>query len=492
MAKLRFVLAGLTATTLLLMGCTADADEDIPVAERWDFHSRPDLSPPKVDIDSTEFPADDGDLATVLAPKGQTAADDKSWVGGLILDAAGDPLWIREDGDSLWDLRVQEYRDEPVLTWWEGLAETPHTAGEVVILDTSYQEIARVGMGGELPKGTSDLHETTITDDDTMLLLSYVKTQTDLSSVGGEKDGWAWEGVVQEVDIATGEPLFEWRSLDAVPVDQSEAELKDGEGTEDEPYDYIHLNSISEDDDGKSFLVSARNTHAVYQLDRDSGELNWTLGGKASDFEMGEGATFAWQHDAHRRSDGTVTMFDNHAAPRLGDSRGLRLDVDEKKKRAEVVTEYPAPDDRSSGSQGNMQELDNGNVVVGWGSEPYVSEFTKDGKLLTDLTFVGGSNYRAYRSEWHAQPVAPPTATKSEPQAGLTRIHMSWNGATEVESWRVLSGDDEDHLSENDVVQRTGFETAADITPHGSKIVVEALDEDGQTLASTRVAPRSQ
>lgn len=490
MAKLRTVLAGLAATALLLTGCTGDADDDIAVAERWDFHSRPDLAPPKVEIDSAAFPTDDGDLSTLLAPKGQTKTDEKSWIGGLILDAAGDPLWIREGGDALWDLRVQEYRGEPVLTWWEGLAETPHTAGEVVILDASYQEIARVGMGGELPQDTSDLHETTITDDDTMFLLSYVKTQTDLSSVGGGADGWVWEGIVQEVDIATGEPFFEWHSLDAVPVDQSEAELKDGEGTKDEPFDYIHLNSVDEDDDGESLLVSARNTHAIYQLDRKTAELNWVLGGKASDFEMGQGATFAWQHDARRRSDGTLTLFDNHAAPRLGDTRGLRLDVDEKKKRAEVVTEYPAPDDRSSGSQGNLQELDNGNVVVGWGSEPYVSEFTKDGKLLTDLTFVGGSNYRAYRSDWHARPVAPPTATKSEPQPDVTRIHMSWNGATEVESWRVLSGDDEDDLSENTVVERTGFETAADITPNGSKIIVEALDDDGKTLASARVAPR--
>src|SRR5699024_1035643 len=150
-----------------------------------------------------------------------------------------------------------------------------------------------------------------------------------------------------------------------------------------------------------------------------------------------------------------------------------------------------APDDRSSGSQGNFQELDNGNVVLGWGSQPFVSEYTKDGKLLTDMTFTVGSKYRAYRLDWHAQPTAPPTATESEPQAGVTRIHMSWNGATEVASWRVLSGDDEDHLSENTEVERTGFETAADITPHGSKIVVEALDADGRHLASTRVGPRS-
>ncbi|MGO2861758.1 MAG: arylsulfotransferase family protein [Brevibacterium sp.] len=489
MVTTRTVLAGLAATALLLSGCTAEGDDEVAVAERWDFHTRPELDPPKVDIDSTTMPSDDEELETFIAPKGQTDADDTSWVGGLILDSAGDPLWIRGNSGQMWDLRVQEYQDEPVLTWWEGLAETPHTAGEVVVLDDSYQEIARVGMGGQLPKDTSDLHETTITDDDTMLLLSYIKTQTDLSSVGGATDGWVWEGVVQEVDIETGKPLFEWSSLGDVPVDQSEAPLKDGEGTEEEPFDYIHLNSVSEDDGGKSLLVSARNTHAVYQLDRESADLNWVLGGKATDFEMGEGAAFAWQHDAQRQGDGTLTLFDNHAAPRLGDTRGLRLDVDEKSRRAEVVTEYPAPDDRSSGSQGNLQELDNGNVVVGWGSQPYVSEFTKDGQLLSDLTFTGGSNYRAYRFDWHGRPTAPPTATKSEPEAGVTRIHMSWNGATDVAAWRILSGDDEENLNETAVVDRQGFETAADVEPEGSRIIVEALDDDGETLGSTRVRP---
>ncbi|MCF2588796.1 arylsulfotransferase family protein [Brevibacterium sp. UCMA 11752] len=482
----RTLFATAAAATLFLSGCTAE--EEVPQPERWDFHTRPDLNPPKIDIAvSSQQPEEDKDLETFLAPKGQTADDGESWVGGLILDSDGEPVWIRQGSGQMWDLRVQEYRNEPVLTWWEGMAETPETAGEVVMLDDSYNEIARVGMGGDLAHKTADLHETTITDDGTMLLLSYIKTQTDLSSVGGAKDGWAWEGVAQEVDIASGDPVVEWRSLDDVPVDQTQSTLKDGEGTEEEPFDYIHLNSVSVDDGGDSLLVSARNTHAIYQLDRKSADVNWVLGGSASDFEMGEGAAFAWQHDAVRRDDGMITLFDNHAAPRLGDTRGLRLDVDEEAHKASVDTEYPAPDDRSSGSQGNLQELDNGNVVIGWGSEPYFSEFTNDGKLLYDATFTGGSNYRAYRFDWQATPSAPPTATKSEPGEGITRVHMSWNGASDVKAWRILSGDSEEQLEETAVVDRTGFETAADITPAGSRIVVEAVNEDKERIGSTTV-----
>ncbi|HCG56668.1 MULTISPECIES: arylsulfotransferase family protein [Brevibacterium] len=482
----RTLFASVAAAALLLSGCAAE--EEVPQPEHWDFQTRPDLDPPKFDIDvNSQPPAEENDLKTFLGLKGQTGDDEESWVGGLILDSAGEPVWIRQGSGQMWDLRVQEYKDEPVLTWWEGLAETPHTAGEVVMLDDSYNEIARVGMGGDLAHKTVDLHDTTITDDGTMLLVSYIKTQTDLSSVGGQKDGWAWEGVVQEVDIDSGDPVVEWRSLDDVPIDQTQSKLKDGEGTEEEPFDYIHVNSVSEDDDGDSLLVSARNTHAIYQLDRKTTDLNWVLGGSASDFEMGEGATFAWQHDAIRRDDGTITLFDNHAAPRLGETRGLRLDVDEDTKKATVDTEYPAPDDRSSGSQGNLQELDNGNVFIGWGSEPYFSEFTNDGKLLYDATFTGGSNYRAYRFAWQATPSAPPTATKSEPGEGITRVHMSWNGASRVAAWRILSGDSEEQLEETAVVDRTGFETAADITPAGSRIVVEAVDENNERLGATAV-----
>lgn len=178
MVTTRTVLAGLAGTALLLSGCTAAGDDEVEAAERWGFRTRPELDPPKIDIDSATMPVDDEELETFVAPRGQTDADETSWLGGLILDTAGEPVWIRGNSGQMWDLRVQEYQHEPVLTWCEGLAETPHTAAEVVVLDDSYQEIARVGMGGQLPKDTSDLHETTITDDDTMFLLSYIRTQT--------------------------------------------------------------------------------------------------------------------------------------------------------------------------------------------------------------------------------------------------------------------------------------------------------------------------
>ncbi len=41
----------------------------------------------------------------------------------------------------------------------------------------------------------------------------------------------------------------------------------------------------------------------------------WRLGGKQSSFTLGAGANFAWQHDAQLLPDGTISLFDNEAAP---------------------------------------------------------------------------------------------------------------------------------------------------------------------------------
>src|SRR5699024_566806 len=157
--------------------------------------------------------------------------------------------------------------------------------------------------------------------------------------------------------------------------DDDEAEL----GTQDQHFDYFHIISATLDDDG-SILVSARHTHAVYQLDRDTGAAQWILGGKSSDFEMSDEAVFKWQHSAARDTDGTLTLLDNHTKEDDGESsRGLRLKVDEDAMTASVVTEYAPPKERPAGSMANTQPLDNGNMMVGWGAQPYYSEFTNEG-----------------------------------------------------------------------------------------------------------------
>jgi hypothetical protein len=120
-----------------------------------------------------------------------------------------------------------------------------------VIVDGSYREITRMRAGNGY-KG--DLHEFLITPDDTALLTIYHDVSADFSSVGGPMDGKAVEGIVQEIDIETGEVLFEWHSLDHVDLDESYSKPPKNPG---KPYEYFHLNSIDIDHDS-NLLIDAK------------------------------------------------------------------------------------------------------------------------------------------------------------------------------------------------------------------------------------------
>lgn len=159
--------------------------------ELREYVSRPDLTAPPIEGEPLDLSVNGIDQYVFLGPKSQETG---IWSGRLIVDGAGEPVWIEEDSDpdgdtAGWDLRVQDYQGQEVLTWWEGTVDTPLAEGEVVILDDSYEQIARVGTGGDLPHRMVDLHETTVTEEGTLLVLAYVPKQTDLTAFGGETDG---------------------------------------------------------------------------------------------------------------------------------------------------------------------------------------------------------------------------------------------------------------------------------------------------------------
>ena len=207
---------------------------------------------------------------------------------------------------------------------------------------------------------------------------------------------------IQEIDLTTGVLLFEWHTADYIEVEESTVGAPTAPNA---VYDYVHANSIDVDTDG-TLLVSARNTSTIYKIDRQSGEIRWRLGGKRSDFAMGPGTTFNYQHDARRQADGTLTIFDDGAGP--GPSRAIVLRLDETAMTATLVREYAQPQGLFATSQGNMQILPNGDVFVGWGSLPHFSEFSGDGKLLINATFTASQSYRDYRFPWVGQPADAP------------------------------------------------------------------------------------
>ncbi|MFG3226872.1 arylsulfotransferase family protein [Kitasatospora sp. NPDC048194] len=316
-------------------------------------------------------------------------------------------------GQQAADFRKQTYRGKPVLTWWQGTNLGGLASGVDYIYDEHYRKIAEVRAGNGY---SADGHEFVITPRNTALILAYAEATADLTSIGGSAHQKVINGIVQEIDIRTGKVLFEWNSADHVPYGQSEQPLPSSPDT---PWDWFHINAVKPDGEGE-LLVDARNTWTTYQVSRHTGRILWQLGGKASSFELtaapgqvldGAARIFAWQHDPEPLGNGLYTFFDNEAAGRantgsdpvseLPYSRVVTVRLDTRTHRATLVSSADQPAKLSASSQGNAQTLRNGNLLVGWGSLPGVSEFGRKGELLYDATLPAGVNsYRAYRFDW--------------------------------------------------------------------------------------------
>jgi Arylsulfotransferase (ASST) len=484
----RRFLGALTAGTALValsgsLGCepssrtTASAASQGPGQART-FRSRPDLRPPAIKVNTNLPGTAPGHI--FVSPKKGPGEEAPTQDAPLIVDSSGEPVWFHPLQDAEADaftFEVQAYKGETVLTWWEGL-HTGYGQGEYVILDSSYREIARFGAANGYE---GDHHEFLITPEDTALITIYSKVQIDLSGVGGPVDGVVLDGIVQEIDIETGEVLFEWHSLDHIGLEES---LYEPPPDLEAAFDYFHINSIDVYDEDH-LLISARRTCAVYKVGRKTGELVWRLGGKKSDFKMGTGVQTALQHDARRNSDGTITIFDNRNVIRAEQSRGIVVEVDEDKMSATLVREYTHPDRLLSDTQGNVQVLPKGNVLVGWGSAPFFSEFNHHGELLFHAAFpTEGESYRAFRFQWRGQPTDEPAmAAESGPKDKVT-LYASWNGATEVTTWQVFAGSAPDQLEPLASAPRQGFETVITVHTTEPYVSLKAVNSSGKVLGT--------
>ncbi len=442
------------------------------------FRSRPDLRPPTVSVGTPARDTADGHVF-LATKKGE------SQFGPMIVENNGQPIWFRpvqNEGDFSMDFKKQSYKGEPAVSWWEGEVVNGHGLGEWTVLDTSYREVARVRAGNGYQ---SDHHELLITPRGTALIAIYGQETRDLTSIGGSVDDEVMDGIVQEVDIETGEVLFEWHSLEHVAIDETYAERSEDAG---DPFDYFHINSVEVDNDD-NLLVSSRRTFAVYKIDRESGDVIWRLGGKRSDFEMGEGARTRYQHDARRQEDGTITILDNGGTATYEESRGIVLDLDEDGMTAELAREYTHPDKLLAVNQANMQLLPNGNVFIGWGWEPVHSEFTRDGEMLFSASLSPGANmgaesYRAFRFPWTGQPAeeSPAVVAERESDSDEATLYVSWNGATEVAEWEVLAGPGPGEMESIGSAPREGFETAITVRTDEPYVGARAKDSSGETL----------
>jgi hypothetical protein len=397
----------------------------------------------------------------------------------MLFSERGRLLWYSRRPDVARDVKVVRYGDEPMIAFHQ---HGRRGGSHYVLLDRHYRLVTRIRARYGY---STNLHELQVTPQGTAYVSAYRPVYLPRSR------RMVTDYVIQEIDIPTRDVLFEWHSLDHVSPSASYQPRPDARYS----WDYFHGNSIEPPDRGGALIVSARNTSAIYGIDRRTGRLLWTFGGRRDEFALSRrhpGWRFYAQHDARRRADGTVTLFDN-GGPVLGAcpihrARVLQFRLDVRRRRARLVRTIASyrssPDGRGlhAWAMGSARAQRGGNLLINWGTTGHVTEVAPDGRVVFGLRLQYYS-YRAVRSRWRGYPTGRPAIVARRAGRRSVRVWASWNGATQIRRWEVLAGTSPHELLPVGSPHRfAGLETTMRVTTRAPYVAVRALDRRGAEL----------
>jgi hypothetical protein len=462
------------------------AQPPTPSGPAGPYYSRPDLSPPK--INTTVGSA----VAPGLLLGTSNIASNGVQNGTMIFDNQGQPVWFNPTNYPF-NLQETTYQGKTALAYFQPQASPfpGDNVGVGTVLDQAYRQIGTIQAGNGYQMNEHDFQ---ISPDGTKALMTiYAPVQMDLSPYGGPQNGVVLEGVVQEVDIATGAVTFEWHSLGsgAFPVTDSYVSLQNS------PVDYFHLNSVAYDKDG-NYLLTARHTSVVTKLNSSTGDVLWRMGGKRNqiNFTDGDGGP-SWPHDVRREPNGTIGVYDNGNSRQPPNSRGVDWSVNETNLTANVAVQWLHDPSLFGAYTGSKRTQDNGNQLIDWANTGAVTEYAppvngQPGQPVFQAQLPQGDwSYRVLRADWHATPARPPDAAvvRSATTPKIATGYASWNGATEVATWQLWGGPDSRHLRPLGSAPRNGFETkvSGPVQDTDQVFQVQAVNSTGQTIGSSAV-----
>jgi hypothetical protein len=160
---------------------------------------------------------------------------------------------------------------------------------------------------------------------------------------------------------------------------------------------------------------------------------------------------------------------------------------------ATLVRSYAHENPLVADSQGNLQVTPEGDWMVGWGQAGYFSELAPTGQVLFDAHLPPTwESYRTFVFPWSGDPSQPPALAVTRPAgaAAAVTVYASWNGDTEVASWRALAGSSSTSLSPVASAPKVGFETAIALPRgvSGPYVAVQALNAAGAVIGSSAAA----
>lgn len=211
---------------------------------------------------------------------------------------------------------------------------------------------------------------------------------------------------------------------------------------------------------------------------------------------------FHWQHHVRVRglnaTHTILSIFDNASddhgrSSQIRDrtSAALIVLLDTVKMKASVLRRYERPDGGMSRKLGNVQQLDDrhikdSSIFVDWAEQGHISEYDGKGRMVLEAKFMSPrmSSYRAYKYPWIGLPTEKPRCKILPISAAIaghevaTAFYVSWNGATEVESWEFYGANEKRGSFEKlGSVNKTGFETS---------LIVPGVARFGYAMAISR------
>lgn len=370
--------------------------------------------------------------------------------------------------------------------------------GTAHIMNSAYEMTTNITIHDD--RDGFNMHEFNVLDNGrTAMITAERNVWMDMSDIGIAGNGWVRAGGFEEIDINTGEALFDWRSNGSVSLNESTFGVP-SVGLKDRPgWDYVHVNAADKNADG-NYVLSSRFTNTIFIISGQDGSIIWRLGGLFSDFELVNFRMYR-QHHVRFVDQGenyiTVSFLNNASDEGSQDERtssALFVKLDLVHMTATAIQRYDRPSGGLSRLRGNVQVLPSGNVFVGWSESGYQSEFTPEGECVMEARFRSDrySSYRSYKYEFSAFPSWPPdlsvTTHRSQTGHASTIFYVSWNGATHIARWNFYA--QASQYSEPVLigsVPKTGFETAFSSDGYMDWVSVEAVHVNGTALGRSPV-----
>lgn len=267
-----------------------------------------------------------------------------------------------------------------------------------------------------------------------------------------------------------------------------------------------HGNAVEKNEEG-DYLLSARYLDTIFKISGKTGKILWRLGGYNTSFD--QDFVFSRQHDSrwlHSGKDKEIVSFLNNAADdqstdesngmvsRTSSAMIVELDHTKSPPTARILRNILRPDGLLSRLRGNHQVQSNGNSFVCWSENAYISEHAPDGELLMEAAWRSRRfvTYRGYKFNFTAVPkeaIAAKGFTYGTSAAKATTVvYVSWNGATEVETWRFKAppGPHGSHKAETlGTKNKTGFETQFQVDGFHHTVFVEGIAANGSVLGTS-------